>query len=133
MIPEFRCSSPDAPVTGECDCVGCRANRAVAVERAKLPDGMKHCTILFRQCEKGHGWLTATNWVDFGCPTCERDAVRAAERVRCLAAVSRIRAIAEKNRDGYPDNEGVACMVTGATQALTGVENLIKDESWTPT
>lgn len=44
---------------------------------ARLPDGMKHCTIRFMECEKGHGWLTATNWVPHGCPTCERDALRA--------------------------------------------------------
>jgi hypothetical protein len=42
----------------------------------QLPDGMKHCTILFKECEKGHGWLTATNWVQHGCPTCDRDALR---------------------------------------------------------
>jgi hypothetical protein len=38
----------------------------------QLPDGMEHCTILYKKCGKGHGWLTATNWVEFGCPTCER-------------------------------------------------------------
>lgn len=45
--------------------------------RAQLPDGMKHCTILFKECEKGHGWLTATNWVQHCCPTCEADELRA--------------------------------------------------------
>lgn len=43
----------------------------------QLPEGMKHCTIVFKECEKGHGWLTATNWVQHGCPTCERHALRA--------------------------------------------------------
>lgn len=43
---------------------------------SRLPDGMKHCTIVFKECEKGHGWLTATNWVQHGCPTCERDELR---------------------------------------------------------
>jgi hypothetical protein len=37
---------------------------------SQLPEGMKHCTILFKECPVGHGWLTATNWVDHGCPTC---------------------------------------------------------------
>lgn len=46
--------------------------------RAQLPEGMKHCTIQFKQCPLGHGWLTATNWVPFDCPTCERDALRLA-------------------------------------------------------
>lgn len=44
--------------------------------RSQLPDGMKHCTILFKECEKGHGWLTATNWIDHGCPQCEIERLR---------------------------------------------------------
>ncbi len=38
--------------------------------QAQLPSGMKHCTIQFKECEKGHGYLTATNWIDHGCPAC---------------------------------------------------------------
>ena len=38
---------------------------------SQLPDGMKHCTIQFIECPVGHGRLTATNWVDHGCPSCE--------------------------------------------------------------
>lgn len=38
--------------------------------RAQLPERMKDCTILFKECPVGHGWLTATNWVQHGCPTC---------------------------------------------------------------
>lgn len=45
----------------------------LASVRAQLPEGMEHCTILFKQCEKGHGWLTATNWVQHECQTCVRD------------------------------------------------------------
>lgn len=37
---------------------------------AKLPEGMRNCKILFQECSKGHGWLTADNWVPHGCPTC---------------------------------------------------------------
>lgn len=37
---------------------------------------MKHCTIVFKECERGHGWLTATNWVQHGCWVCERDHLR---------------------------------------------------------
>ncbi len=43
--------------------------------RAQLPKSMEHCTILFKECSKGHGWLTATNWEQHGCPTCERNAL----------------------------------------------------------
>ena len=43
---------------------------------AQLPDGMKDCTIIFKECDKGHGWLTATNWVQHGCSTCERERLR---------------------------------------------------------
>lgn len=38
---------------------------------ARLPAGMEHCTILFKECAKGHGRLTATNWIDHGCSTCK--------------------------------------------------------------
>ncbi len=43
---------------------------------AQLPDGMNHCTILFKECRFGHGWLTATNWVQHGCPTCELEDIK---------------------------------------------------------
>lgn len=54
-----------------------------AVERAErleaqLPEDMKECTIQFKECEKGHGWLTATNWVQHGCPTCRVQELEAA-------------------------------------------------------
>jgi prefoldin subunit 5 len=37
----------------------------------RLPEGMKDCTIRFLKCEKGHGRLTADNWVDHGCYVCQ--------------------------------------------------------------
>jgi len=45
------------------------------VEKLKkqLPDGMQDCTIEFKECSLGHGWLTATNWLPFPCPTCEKN------------------------------------------------------------
>ncbi len=49
----------------------------IAELRAQLPDEMKHCTILFKECELGHGRLTATNWIDHGCQWCK---VRALEQ-----------------------------------------------------
>ena len=55
-------------------------NKALKAEiarlRAQLPDEMKHCTILFKECEKGHGRLTATNWIDHGCPHCEIEGLK---------------------------------------------------------
>lgn len=38
---------------------------------AQLPEGMKDCTIGFKECDKGHSWLVATNWTDHGCPYCK--------------------------------------------------------------
>lgn len=53
--------------------------------RLRLPHGMEHCQILFRECSKGHGRLTATNWLDNGCPVCEIEKAfergRMAERI----------------------------------------------------
>jgi hypothetical protein len=48
---------------------------------AMLPEEMKHCSILFKECRKGHGWLTATNWVQIGCPTCRAEEAEAKQRV----------------------------------------------------
>ena len=42
----------------------------IAALKEAIPEGMKHCKIVFRSCDLGHGWLTATNWSDFDCPTC---------------------------------------------------------------
>jgi hypothetical protein len=42
---------------------------------SQLPEGMKHCSILFRECEHGHGRLTAANWIDHGCSTCGIEAL----------------------------------------------------------
>lgn len=74
-----------------------RAAAALEVERdglrAQLPEGMKHCTILAKQCAKGHSWLTATNWVPFDCPTCQVEEAAAAER-EAIAALIRARGAA---------------------------------------
>ena len=58
------------------------AKQAAELERlqAQLPDGMKHCTITFVECEVGHGRLTATNWLDHGCQQCVIDRLRERER-----------------------------------------------------
>ena len=38
---------------------------------AQLPEGMKHCTIVFEECPVGHGHLRGTNWVKHDyCPIC---------------------------------------------------------------
>lgn len=62
----------------------------------QLPVGMKHCTIVFRQCPVGHGWLTATNWADFPCPTCAIAAANAraeeAERKALMAGQDKVAA-----------------------------------------
>ncbi len=67
----------------------CEAYAKVAALRAQLPEGMQNCTIRFKSCHKGHGWLTADNWVQHGCPTCERDALRARAK-RAEAEVKRL-------------------------------------------
>jgi hypothetical protein len=61
--------------------------------RAQLPDGMKDCAIRFLECEKGHGRLTATNWIEHGCQTCEL------ERLRALLAEARI-CVTDTEMDG---------------------------------
>jgi hypothetical protein len=46
--------------------------------RGQLPATMPDCTIRFVECPAGHGRLTATNWVDTGCQTCEAKRLREA-------------------------------------------------------
>jgi hypothetical protein len=55
----------------------------IETRKKQLPSGMEHCTIQFIECPGGHSRLTATNWIDHGCPTCslaaiiaERDGLR---------------------------------------------------------
>jgi septal ring factor EnvC (AmiA/AmiB activator) len=62
---------------------------------AQLPDEMKHCTIRFIECEKGHGRLTADNWIDHGCKKCQLDALEA-EQDELRAAVEAAEADAER-------------------------------------
>lgn len=52
--------------------------------KKQLPEGMRGCTILFKECEEGHGRLTAANWVDHGCQQCEIERLqRQADCVVC--------------------------------------------------
>jgi hypothetical protein len=53
---------------------------ALVAAEARLPVSMPDCTIVFKECEKGHGWLTATNWVQHDCPTCRTNAAEARAR-----------------------------------------------------
>lgn len=104
------CSSCDGQAPTRCDCDHERRVLAilqaagVAIERvrAQLPEGMPECTIRFRTCERGHGWLTATNWVQHGCPTCELAELRAqlvaTDRAAGLAADVALRANSEAGR-----------------------------------
>jgi hypothetical protein len=37
---------------------------------SQLPEGMKRCTIVFKECDDGHGSLTVKNWVQHECQIC---------------------------------------------------------------
>jgi hypothetical protein len=58
--------------------------RCEALAIKQLPAGMSDCTIIFKQCEKGHGRLIANNWIDPGCQKCDLDAALANKPVREL-------------------------------------------------
>lgn len=55
--------------------------------QAQLPDGMEDCVIQFKECEQcQRGRLTAANWIDHGCPHCERDKLqKELQEARALA------------------------------------------------
>ncbi len=44
--------------------------------REQLPAGMKDCKIVFLECDKGHGRLSAANWIDHGCGFCREESLR---------------------------------------------------------
>jgi hypothetical protein len=72
-----------------------RGELIAKVERLQkqLPDAMQGCTIRFVKCPAGHGRLTATNWVDHGCDTCEIKRLRSALERLALAAVKEYAAL----------------------------------------
>lgn len=63
--------------------------RVMSLE-SQLPEGMKHCTIVCKECEKGHTRLTATNWVQHGCKQCEIEALQAREETLKAAHVNAV-------------------------------------------
>lgn len=79
--------SPDMTVGGENQYyLADEVEAEITALREQLPEGMKHCTIIFKECDKGHGWLTAKNWIQHGCPTCESNELRERlARVRKIA------------------------------------------------
>ena len=54
----------------------------------QLPEQMQDCTILFKECEKGHGRLTVKNWLDDGCLQCKVEHLRLANEG--LAAIAQV-------------------------------------------
>ena len=55
----------------------------------QLPEQMKSCTIRLKECEKGHSWLTADNWIQYPCQICRAESAESAlkeARERALAA-----------------------------------------------
>jgi hypothetical protein len=50
----------------------------------QLPEEMRDCTITLNECELGHTWLSATNWLDHGCVWCRM------MRIRELASAVRL-------------------------------------------
>lgn len=53
------------------------AQAEVEALRKQLPKEMQDCTIVFEECEKGHGHLRGTNWIKHPCQQCEVEALRA--------------------------------------------------------
>lgn len=92
LISKLRSAAWSGPVP----CPVCdEAADALEGLQAQLPERMEHCTIVFKECEKGHGRLTATNWVQHDCPTCALEAAQA-ERSALRAELNKQVALVEK-------------------------------------
>jgi hypothetical protein len=87
------------------DSLNAAQDEAVAL-RAQLPEGMEHCTIRFIECPVGHGRLSATNWVDHGCGTCERDALQASYHRVLVAEYDKREALDAEVAALRAENEG---------------------------
>lgn len=53
---------------------------ALKLAQSQLPEEMRHCTILFEQCEKGHGHLRGDNWIKHDCLVCRAEKAEATNR-----------------------------------------------------
>lgn len=77
---------------------------------SQLPEDMKHCTIQYKQCEKGHGELTATNWEQHACLVCQVERLNAAlknathpvQRCKCGRTPETMRDCPQFNAHGLP-------------------------------
>lgn len=112
----------DGIPTGElCERLAVAEARVKELE-AQLPEGMRHCTILFKSCSLGHGWLTATNWAQHPCPTCT---LKAAEvRLASWRAGTVTKELAAASADGPGSDDPTKPFVSltdarGTTFALT--------------
>lgn len=76
-----------------------QAEAEVVALNAQLPKGMKHCTIRYEECKKGHGKLTSDNWISHPCFICERDSL--------AAKIERVKAVREGICNDWKD-QGIA-------------------------
>ena len=83
---------------------------------AQLPADMQDCTILFKECEVGHGRLTAMNWIDHGCRQCEMD--------RLTTALQKIADLVDSEADEPLDDAiAIANAALGKATAEGGMNN----------
>ena len=66
-----------------------RLEAELAEVKAQLPEEMQDCTIVFKECSVGHGWLTATNWQPHECHICAL--TEAKENAEQAATIARLK------------------------------------------
>jgi hypothetical protein len=94
--------------------------RVVQLE-SQLPEGMRHCTIVFVECERGHGRLQGTNWTDGGCPHCKLEGMRRINRAQART-VGELRVSRDEWRDiALADKRDHAKRELDNAQALDGL------------
>jgi hypothetical protein len=110
----------------------------VAVLLAQFPEGMKRCTFELLECAKGHRRLTATNWIDHGCPTCAKEKLQEEltdMRAKAVAAVwlaqpdtsmENLRALREEAREVFmgKDKQTIAKLQDELCRAQTAYTNV---------
>ena len=105
--------------------------------RDQLPEGMEHCTITYHQCSKGHGWLSATNWIQHGCSKCKRDKLEAQSfdayierKFQKNLDLAREELSAVNDYDGYSDRQAWNMAVEWTQEDIANYVGQMLENRW---
>lgn len=98
--------------------------------KSQLPESMQECTIIFKECPKGHGDLTAKNWVQHECQRCKYQAMQEAfEQVCGFVESAQLYTVPDPSKPVPPHIANDLVMLEGIlAKALTTINGLLGDK-----